>query len=94
MCWQTESYLIKAMFICCKPTFFKIGHLQNMDDDFRFPESYCLCSVTLMGHIRLPNFTCLGPILLINYRSVFQLRFSHGINFWLFWGGSVVIAVV
>lgn len=86
---KVKSYIIKAMFIFCKPVFFfKIGHLQNMDDDVRFPESYCLCSVTLMGYIRLPNFTYLGPTLLISHRSIFQLRFSHGINFWVFFGGG------
>lgn len=75
------------MFIYCKPIFFKIvkfGHLENTDEHIWFLECYRLHDGTGMGHVWYPHFTDLGPTLLISHKSVFQLRLSHGVNFWHF----------
>lgn len=76
MCWQSEFISHKIHVYILWANIFKIVQfgqiLVKMHD------------VTVMGHIQLPNFTCLGPTLLISHRNIFQLRLSLEINFWHF----------
>lgn len=75
---KVNPYLIKAMFIYCVPIFFNIVQFWHLEILVK------MYNVTVMGHVQLPNFTCLEPIWLISHRKVFHLRLSHGINFWYF----------